>query len=158
MNLASRKITMDVAAISDWIEIHQLVHRYAHALDDRNAAAFACLWHPGGVWSFESAEYGEHTGVEAMLAFLRGSWASGDAHHLVTNVVIDLRGDRTASGRSVAYAQTSTNGGATRFPMIATYRDEYVVHDGCWVFASRRVATDGRAAEAIERLDTRRGS
>lgn len=149
---------MDITAIADWIEIHQLVHRYAHALDDRDAAAFAGLWHPSGVWLFESTEYGKHTGVDAMLEFLRGSWASGDAHHLVTNVVIDLRDDRTAHGRSVAYAQTSTYSGSTRFPMIATYRDEYVVHDNRWVFAQRRVATDSRAADAIERLDTRRRS
>jgi hypothetical protein len=132
--------------VEDWIAINNLVNSYPHALDGHDAELFRTLWHPDGVWDFGD-EYGVHRGVDDMLAFLSESWGIQDGHHLVTNVVIDLREDGTASGRSVAYAQVSRHDGVTLFPMIASYRDDYVRHEGRWVFKSRQVRTDHRAVD-----------
>jgi hypothetical protein len=129
--------------VEDWIEINNLVNRYPHALDSRDADLFRTLWHPDATWDF-GEDFGTYRGVDAMLEFLSRSWQVQDGHHLVTNVVIDVESPDRAHGCSTAYAQVSRADGVTFFPMIASYRDEYSKHEGRWVFKERRVNTDYR--------------
>jgi hypothetical protein len=146
---ASPSVPIPADRVPDWIAIHQLVASYVHAMDNRELDLLMTLWHPTATWEFIGTAHGKHSGLDEIRAFAADTaWpARAATHHLVTSVVINLDAADTASGRSVCYAITIEHDGSTAHPIVARYEDEYVRHEGRWVFQSRRITSDWRAVQ-----------
>lgn len=92
---------MDLQEIADRIEIHELLARYGHTLDERDWDGFRALFTRDARLDF-TAFGGPAGDVETMIAFLQPVLAAAAAtHHMATNIAVDLTGDR-ADVRSTA--------------------------------------------------------
>ena len=123
--------------VHDRLAIQQLVFSYNHAIDDRDEALFASLWAPDAGWHFPPdsarAGLGHLDGIDAIVqAFRRGARSGRQTHHVTSNLVVAVDGDR-ATGRSKAITS-----GRVR-PSLACYHDVYV-RAGCeWKFQIRQI-------------------
>jgi hypothetical protein len=130
--------------------IRELVARYAHAADRGRFDDVAALFAENG--TLELPDGRVLTGRTAVRDFLTGTGdalrAPGGAgrvlRHHVSSHSIELDGDAAASGR--AYFLVVTADGPDHW---GCYSDRYVRVGDVWLFASRRVRVDGRAATSI---------
>ncbi|MEY9212184.1 nuclear transport factor 2 family protein [Thermobifida halotolerans] len=120
--------------VEDRARIHDLVARYAVAVDDRDHAAVARMYTAEGVF--------EHAGVrlrgrEEIEGFLRERGGlNGKTVHSPHNVVIDWLTDDTARGIVTGHAEIERGG---EFLVAALrYHDSYVREEGVWRFRERR--------------------
>jgi ketosteroid isomerase-like protein len=79
--------------MDDRILIHELLGRYYHCVDTRDAEGWLALWADDGLLANPPSEA---RGREALAAFAREHVADEQKHtrHLVTNVFCDVDGDR----------------------------------------------------------------
>jgi uncharacterized protein (TIGR02246 family) len=77
-------------AAEDLEEIRKLLARYCFAIDAKDAAAFSELFTEDGVFDFKLAPPVQ--GREALRQFVGG--IPDDRHHVTTNEIIELDGDR----------------------------------------------------------------
>ncbi|TDW24193.1 nuclear transport factor 2 family protein [Kribbella kalugense] len=123
------------AYVADRLAIQELVFSYNRALDKADEELFDSLWAPDAGWHFpdQSDGPGRLDGKAAILgAFRTFVTARRSTHHLTTNLLVTVDGDR-ASGRSKSYTS-----GRLR-PSLASYDDRYVRIDGRWRFARRTI-------------------
>ena len=125
---------------NEWIEklaIQELFARYAHAIDDLEAAAWVECFTPDGVFQ---------VGTRAMRGqtALRGY---ADVHiqeircrHMMANFLYEVNGNE-ATGQCSMLATLATAGGYKIFAQ-GCYVDRLVKYDGQWRIAHRRVETD----------------
>ncbi|GAB2484096.1 nuclear transport factor 2 family protein [Comamonas humi] len=92
---------MTLQEISDKLDIHELLARYCHALDQKDWLAFQAVFTADAVLDF-TAFGGPKGSVSELQAFLAPILASlASSQHTVSTVKIDLAGDR-ALARSAA--------------------------------------------------------
>jgi hypothetical protein len=133
----------------DYIEIRQLVARYAYAVDTgaEDGALYASLFAPDG--AFVDRQGRETRGREALIALARRN-ARGpqSAFHHIVNHVIEPAPDGGATGRQ--YLLQLRVGDADRPNEIfggGNYRDRYVKTPGGWRFLSRQyIPSEGTPA------------
>lgn len=142
-----------IAALRDELEVKDLSHRYARALDRDDEAAWRALF--SAAVAFESG--GSVRGLEDVLRIpgdQLGRYVK--TLHSVTTQNVVLDGDR-ASGEVYCiahhiYEDFHQNG---RFPFdlshnfLIRYDDDYVREDGRWVFTRRRIITEARFVHQI---------
>lgn len=126
--------------------IHELIARYSHLIDGREYDAWVQCFTPDG--ALHSA-VGVAAGHEALRAFASDYEARRarmpNARHYITNLAIDLDGDR-ATARS--YVQiTSSEPRGVRVVFTGQYDDRLVRVDGAWKFKERRGIPDTSVAE-----------
>lgn len=121
-------------AVVDRIAIHQLVARYAYALDDAvdGGDMLAGLFLPDGVLRTPEAIV---AGSDDLAAFARERTAAQTAT-LVTNIVIEGAGDRATGRVYVIEARVADETGGT-LSAGGLFLDEYVRTSGGWRFARR---------------------
>ena len=126
-------------------QIRDLVAAYAHCADSGRFDELAALFAADGV--LETPDGRQHTGSDAVRAFLGGTktqLAAATAtplirHHVSTlHIVVTQRDEATGA----AYFFVVTERGPDHW---GRYRDRYVLRDGHWRFAHRRVRLDGWA-------------
>lgn len=113
-------------------EIRQLAHRYAAAVEARDADAMADLFSPRAKFG----EFGDGPdGVRRLMA--RRLDGSVFAVILVANHLIDIESHDEAHGQVWAhcFAQARTEGFVEQ---LIKYEDRYEYHDGRWSFLRRR--------------------
>jgi hypothetical protein len=130
---------VDLAALTDRVEIDDLGTRYATAVDTKDWDQYRTCFTADAVIDYTAAG-GIRAGVEEMVAWLDQALA-GFTHtiHYVTNRAVTLDGDR-ATGRLAYYNPM----GLTNDNLLVCagyYNDEYV-----------RTAEGWRIAERIEEL------
>ena len=95
-------MTMDVQAVHDKLEIHELLARYARGVDDKDWDLYRSVFTDDAHIDYTSAGAiaGTRDEVAAFLAeaFAAIPWSS----HFIMNIEIDLDGD-TASARATFY-------------------------------------------------------
>ncbi len=129
----------------DLEEIRTVLLDYGSALDRRDFVAYSKLFAQQGTWS--GPFVGSATGPEAICAMLEknlpavaGEKPSG-AHHLMTNMRIEIRGDMATAWSRWTYLVP----GPGRAPTVALsghYDDVLTREAGRWKFQSRMVAGD----------------
>jgi len=117
--------------LADRIAIQDLVFSYNHALDDRDPQLVASLF-------AADAAVGDKSGAEAIMEAFRQTWAKFTVlHHLTSNVVVHIDGDR-ASGRSKSMVFRGDAAVATaESPTYVSYEDEFIRTPDGWRFLSR---------------------
>ena len=125
-------------------EINELLARYAWAYDEEDPEALASCF-------AENAEFDYGTellrGRDAICGRLNGNRAAArergeQPRHVMTNVVVDEKGDGTA--RVLSYLSfTVSSASGTAVVLTATYDDVVVRDGGEWRFQRRAVNRDG---------------
>ncbi|MBW2233660.1 MAG: nuclear transport factor 2 family protein [Deltaproteobacteria bacterium] len=117
--------------------IRSLVSRYAQAVVQRDAAAWGSTWATGGIWELLGQA---PTGRKAVLEH----W-----NRLMSGIVFVYQ----LAGEGSVHVDQSGARGTGRFPtveftklgdgpgtlLLGTYHDEYIVEEGEWRFAHRRM-------------------
>lgn len=139
---AAASVEDRLRALEDEREIRELIIRYAQRLDARDHKGYAQLFARDGRWS---GRMGDATGPEAIEAMLveglgptPENFVNTQNFHLMSNIIIELDGDRAkAESRLVYFVRTAE---AKPTAMLAgRYYDELVREDGRWRFSYRRV-------------------
>jgi uncharacterized protein (TIGR02246 family) len=119
--------------LEDIEEIRQLKARYAAACDDNyNADAIAALFTEDALW--DGGSLGKADGREAIRKFFsRAAEFFPFAIHNVMNPIIEVEGDRATAQWYLLQPATMAKGNQAVW-LAAVYHDEYVRHDGRWMF------------------------
>lgn len=129
--------------------ITEVLYRYCRGLDRMDRELAGSCWHEDG-----TADYGDlHRGTGA--GFLDWVWpvhAEGfSAHsHQITNVLIEVRGDRAASEAYVTVALRSASpAGAVDVVGRGRYLDRWSRRAGVWAIDHRQHVADLTATSAV---------
>ncbi|WP_173668124.1 nuclear transport factor 2 family protein [Thermobifida fusca] len=119
--------------LEDRAAIHDLVARYALAVDDHDYAALQGMYAADAVFRHAGAVL---RGREAIVAFLQErAHLNGKTVHTPHTVVIDWVDDDTARGTVTGHAEIERGG---EFLVAAfRYDDTYVRGEGAWKFQER---------------------
>lgn len=115
------------------LALHDLVHRYAAYVDDRELDRAAALFALDGVLVPAGRE--PAVGRPAVRAALAVLDRVGVTAHQVGGIVLDRTGPHVAAGRVTAVAHHVDGG--TDHVWHLVYRDDYRRIDGRWHFARR---------------------
>jgi uncharacterized protein (TIGR02246 family) len=133
---------MNLQQLQDKIEIQELLARYARGLDTKDWETWKAVFTPDAVLDYSSAgiPVGTRDDIAAMFeqAFTAIPWAQ----HFITNIEIDLDGDR-AKVRAMFYNpmqlpgkdEQSACGGTYDHDMVRTadgWKSEKVVEQNMW--------------------------
>lgn len=143
---AARANELDYAAARAAIE--NLLARYTHGIDYRDPDGFASVFTEDGVLNHGR---GITQGREALREFIRGeaaadrdrAAAAGKSHlapprHVISNIMIDLHGDR-ADVRAYWVYYTTDEDGQPRVSMYGNCRNEVEKQNGEWLIKRRIV-------------------
>jgi len=122
-----------ITELADRLAIQDLIYNYNRAVDRRDDGLVESLFAPDAV-------VGERVGIDAIRDAFRATWSKyTELHHLSTNVVVTIDGDRaTARSKSIMLRGTRESPISTaESPTYVLYQDEFVRHDGVWRFSRR---------------------
>lgn len=127
-------------------EIEDVLNRYAHAYDDRDAAAVGETFAEDGTLSLRIADgdlVGPFEGRAAIVAMMGDSLAgqADQRRHLASTLTLDRLDDETAAARSYL-TLVSVAGGRLEVLSTARYEDTLTRVDGAWLIQSRHIALD----------------
>jgi len=127
-------------------EIEDVLNAYAHAYDDRDAAAVGEAFAVDGTMSFRIADgdvIGPFEGREAIVAMMASTLAgqADQRRHLASTFTLDHVDGETARARSYLTLAAVADG---KLEVLTTgrYEDELVRVDGAWLLSSRHLALD----------------
>ncbi|MFW6773905.1 nuclear transport factor 2 family protein [Nocardioides sp. CPCC 205120] len=127
-------------------EIDDLLNRYAHAYDDRDAAGVGATFAEDGELSLTIAGgdlVGPFVGREAIIAMMTGALAGQDdqRRHVASTLALDACDGTAAEARSYLTLVTIVDG-ALSVVSTARYSDRLRRVDGRWLLARRHIALD----------------
>jgi SnoaL-like domain len=124
------------------LAITEVLYRYCRALDRMDRVLADTIWHPGG-----TADYGP-TFQGPAAGLLDTMWAGhakllGHSHQ-VTNVLIEVRGDRAASEAYVTGTlwDLTATGAMSQLVAVGRYLDRWSRRDGRWAIDHRQFIYD----------------
>ena len=122
----------------DKLEIHELAHRYNHAVDSGDGPAYAGTFTEDGVMQAGDIKF---EGAEALEQFANGFGKSPNSpRHVISNIIVEGDGDHATLK---AYIQMfTTENGQTQLAVIGKYDDELIKKDGKWRFVRREFTAD----------------
>lgn len=122
--------------LADRYAIEDLVYKYNHAIDRRDAVLFESLWIP-------DATCGSMIGRDAIVAALVSTAPKfADLNHLTTNLVIEIDG-ASAHARSKSLAMRRLAGSDLPGPLtVVLYEDDFVRDGPVWKFRRRTFTAD----------------
>lgn len=129
-------------AAADKLEIMDLIYRYCRSMDRMDHEQGYAIWHEDG-----TADYGPNvfqgTG-RGFVDWVCDSHKHVDMHqHQVTNVVIELDGDKASSEAYVFLAmRTERDGKHNRLFVWSRYIDQWSKRDGRWGIDHRYTIMD----------------
>ena len=132
-------------ALEDKEEIAQLLIDYGRHLDSRDLAAYASLFATDGEWVGGFGTIGG--GPPAIQAFMEKAMGTGPNraknYHLLSNFVIDVKGDTATAWSRWAFVVPAEKGAV--IAQAGRYDDTLVKENGRWRF-KRRVASNDTGA------------
>lgn len=125
--------------MTDREDITDVLMRYATGIDRRDWALFRTVFTDD--CELDYGEIGAWHGVDAVTAFMDQAHAmAGHTLHRITNVVVDVDGDR-ATARSYVDALIMSSDNATGVNAAGFYDDELTRTAAGWRLARRRFTT-----------------
>jgi hypothetical protein len=130
---------VDIAALTDRIEIDDLITRYATAVDSRDWVLFRSCFLPDATLDYTTAG-GPAGSVDDMASWLEQTLTMFTLSvHYVSNRAVELAGDEATGWLAYYNPNTLADGGLLMSG--GHYRDRYVRTADGWKFAAR--ATEG---------------
>ena len=129
-----------VRRAEDELAIRRVITDYAKFIDAQDFDAYAALFARNGVWQNGATVRRGAQEIKAMLVGLFGSpppgFVNAESYHLVSNIEVDLDGDRATARSRHLLVMRGPDGSPT--PELAGfYEDEFVREDGRWKIARR---------------------
>lgn len=135
-------MSVDLQALSDKMEIRELLFRYAHAVDSKDWALLSSVFTAEAYLDYSSVRGPAGPRDEVVAWLEEGLSRVPTTQHFITNVEIDLQGDR-ASVRAMFYnpmqlpgmADMSYCGGNYFHDVVRTvdgWKSERLVEDNKW--------------------------
>lgn len=142
----TQDLAAQVARLRAFQEIGQLPIRYANCMDRKDIDGLLPLF------SDRISMGPAGKGREGVRAFYTGAWSRfRRSVHRISNHAIDLTGDETATGH--VYCLGEQQVAEDRWDrLMMSYDDRYVLEDGLWRFASRKLSFWYRDIEGERRL------
>ena len=132
--------------VEDRVAIHELLARYSHTIDGRDYDAWVDCFVPEG--TLVSA-VGSSSGHDALRQFAveyeKSRARMPNARHYMTNIAVDLDGDRATSRSYVQITVSEPRG--VRVLFTGQYDDRLVRVAAGWRFLERRGIPDTSIAE-----------
>lgn len=129
-----------VQRIEDEAAIERIILDYAVTLDARDFDAYVALFAREGVWRNGNTVRTGPGEIREMLVGIYGEpdpgYVNADSYRIVSNIEIELDGDRaTASSRQLTIMRGEN--GAPTPALSGVYEDEFIREDGAWKILSR---------------------
>ena len=125
-------------ALEDKDAIREVFAQYCFTLDNYRFADMAALFTEDGTWD---TAFGKATGREAIAALMKSiSKPEGERErriHMVSNVVITLRGDAARVQSNWEVIQNGPDG--PHLSSAGGYEDQMVRQNGGWMFQYRKI-------------------
>jgi len=139
---ADTALTARLQRLEDVEEIRTLLLDYGRFLDSRDLPAYSRLFAKDGEWV---GGFGSAQGPAAIQAFMEKNLGTGpnrsNSYHLLTNFVIDVKGD-TATAWSRWTFVTPGADGKHVIAQAGRYDDVLVRENGRWKFKRRTASSD----------------
>jgi ketosteroid isomerase-like protein len=138
---ADTSVQARVQRLEDMEEIRTLLLDYGRFLDTRDLAAYSRLFAKDGEWV---GGFGSAKGPAGIQAFMEKNLGTGpnrgNTYHILSNFIIDVKGD-TATAWSRWTFVTPSPDGKPVISQAGRYDDTLVRENGHWKF-QRRVASN----------------
>jgi hypothetical protein len=131
---------LSAQALSDHVEIAQLVQRYGKALDEKDYALLDSVFTPDAVTNYELGDLGNRTSYPQMRAlFASFNAVFSFTQHLLSAPLVELDGDEaTAETRLVAtHGLERKSGEKSAWFVVGFYRDSLVRTPAGWRIRER---------------------
>jgi hypothetical protein len=140
--------------------IREALYRYCRGVDRMDLALTRACWHPDGTADYRGMFEGE---VDALLGWMWKLHRGMQMHsHQMTNVLIEIAGERAVSETYVTVALRTRGEGAARRDILTRgrYVDRWSHRDGRWAIDHRIYLNDWMttlpAGEAMSEFTGRR--
>ncbi len=131
-----------IQRLEDIEEIRTLLLDYGRLLDARNLPAYSRLFAKDGEWV---GGFGSAKGPAAIQAFMEKNLGTGpnrgNTYHILSNFIIDVKGDKATAWSRWTYI-TPTADGKPVINQGGHYDDTLVRENGHWKFLRRVASTD----------------
>jgi hypothetical protein len=139
-------LAAEIARLRALHEIGQLPIRYANCMDIKDVDGLLPLF------SEQISMGPAGKGHEGVRAFYTRAWQGfGRSVHRISNHAIDLTGKDTASGHVYCLGEQEAADGSWQRLMIS-YDDRYVLEDGVWRFARRKLGFWFRDVDGVRQI------
>lgn len=131
---------------ADKLEIHELLARAVHGLDQRNPSMIEACFTEGAIFELEIKGADEIPPFEGRATIMQLMIDSMNAHsedrrHVVSNIFFESEADDTAVAVSTLVAFQSEHG-KTGVMTSGVYTDQLRKADGVWLISRRHLALD----------------
>jgi hypothetical protein len=134
-------------AMEDRVAIERLLVEYGRTLDKRDFAAYSTLFAANGEWKGALGTYKGPAAIQAAMEQIFTSAAAladipkGKNFHVMSNVVIDVQGDRATASSLFIFYKMDKN---APVPAVAgRYEDTFIRENGVWKFLQRNALPPG---------------
>lgn len=145
-----RPHVIDADEIAVRLALHHLVAAYCHAIDRRDYALLATLYHDDAIDDHSPYYCGPAAGYIAWLPSMLANWRA-TSHRVDTGFYV-IDGDQ-AEGEVRATAWHRTSDGKRDFIAHGRYADRYTRENGIWRFQRRAFILDWSEDRAVETGD-----
>ncbi|MBJ21890.1 MAG: nuclear transport factor 2 family protein [bacterium] len=139
--------------------IRDVLSRYCRGLDRMDKEMANAVWHPGGTAFYDGMFEGTGHGF---IDWVWEAHAAMDRHsHQITNVLIELNGDRATSESYVTVVLwTLPDAGGAQQELVGRgrYLDRWERREGAWAIEHRVHLLDLSSAFPLVRADTSEGT
>ena len=147
---------MTTEHIATRLALRELVDTYALAVDKRDGALFAGLFTADA--SLDIYEVGQdqpaltYQGTQEIHSVVDLVAQFACTFHVVANHLVDVTGEGKATGSTYCLAHHLDQTESRDTLMLICYLDDYLLEDGVWRFARRRVMRQWNDTLAADRL------
>ncbi len=133
-------------------EIRDALSRYCRAMDRRDEALAAAVWHEDGTADYGPIFRGSGAGFAAWVTEVHGNFARHS--HQITNVLVsvDAAGERAVSEAYVIvalYSPPTETGEVTQVTSRGRYLDRWECRAGRWAIVARQFVEDANAVQVL---------
>ena len=133
---------IEMRGVGDHLAIEQLVYRYCRAVDRLDIPLGHSIWHDDGYADY-GADYYQGSGKGLIDLICRQHRAMKSHSHQVSNILIDLDGDRAGSESYVtATLRLEGETGLKQIQIWARYLDAWEKRQGRWGIVRRMALYD----------------
>lgn len=146
-------MTLSLQEISDRLEIHDVLVRYSHGLDQRKWEEWDLAFTDDSVFDYSAVGMSRHSPAELIEIFSRNDAKRISGQHLLSNILITIDKDRAAARSEftmVTMARADTEGKARRARGGGWYEDDLERLPVGWRIMERRCFVKWTEVEEVD--------